>query len=186
MTRVNWLIPGKIYLKWASKWAQRKGPIDQFNKNTCPRKHSSETEAPIILTRGWSNWIHSFWLHLSPLPCFPTLIHRVCWVGWDRDTKWTIFLDILLASIETLSSGWAVLGTFAFPIHPGWGKPPLVKYYLVLVDVSLIFFFVLLFWVISHFANSQKLIQASSHPEVGQPGIVHRYTLPRVGQDSKT
>jgi len=32
----------------------------------------------------------------------------------------------------------------------------------------------------------QKLIQASSHPEVGQPRIVHRYTLPRNTQVTET
>jgi len=148
-------------------------------------KHSSETVAPVILTRGWSNWIHSFWLQLSPLPWFPTLLHRVCRGGWDRDAKWTIFFlyHLSLASFEAHSSVWAVLGTFAFPFHPGWGTPPLVRYYLVLVDVSLIFFFVLHFFVI--LLIPKKLIQASSHPEVGQPGIEHKYTFPRIGQVSK-
>jgi len=128
--------------------------------------------------------LNSFFL--APTQSAPLISHSVEGDGIGTQSGPFFLYHLSLASFEAHSSDWAVLGTFAFPFHPGWGKPPLVKYYLVHVDVSLIFFFMLLFCVIFHFAKFKKLIQASSHPEVGQPGIEHRYTLPRVGQVSKT
>ena len=194
--RVQWLKPGKMNPSWAGEWVENKCGHVYCLIITTPSLEPFISSAKIFqhlknfsthnIDQRLINWINSFRIHLSPLPCFPPLATQMEWNGrgWDRDRKWTVCHHI--ASFEeTHSSDWAVLGTLAFPFYPGWGEPLLVKYSWDHIDFCysvncVIFHF-------DHFNNSTIWFRpAVTQKLISQELCTDIYTLPRNVQVSET